>query len=398
MHGDPVEKELEALLAEPLSVVQARQLSTLGMLLGGEGRPYVLFGAGNLGRKVLSLIKRQSGSPMAFIDNQEALWGSFIDGVEVLSPRQLLERCGSELPGVITTIWYGEASDCMSQRLEPLRQLGFRHIALFGHLAWRYPQGLLPHYCLDLPEKVLSQAPELLQAFHLLADEASRRIFVAHVRWRLFLDYDQLPPASSRQIYFDRVFTSFAEDEVLYDLGAFDGDTVQGYLDSGRSFCEVHSFEPVADNFAALCRRLDGLQRTGLYAHRLALGDTEGEVRIEADNGPSTRVGHGDQAVPMTTLDTFADSHLPASFIKIDIEGFEPQCLAGGRRLIADRHPVIAVSVYHEQNHLWRILLQLHGYYPGYRFSLCPHVSDGWDLVLYAVPPDRVPSSSSYEE
>ncbi len=398
MSAEALEHELDALLGESIDSVRARQAGALDQLLGGVGHPFALFGAGNLGRKVQALMKGQGLVPLAFIDNNPALWGTSIDGIEVLSPQQLAARHDGELPGIITTIWYGEASDSMAQRLEPLRRLGFNKIALFGHLAWRFPQGFLPHYCLDLPEKVLADAEGVRQAFRLLADEESRRLFVAHVRWRLFLDYDVLPAASPRQIYFDGHFTTFREDEVLYDLGAFDGDTAQGYLDSGRGYREVHCFEPVADNFSRLRARLADLHRSGLNAHRLALGDVAGEVLIEADHGPSSRVGHGEQSVPMTTLDDFAAAHAPASFIKIDIEGFEPQCLAGGRRLISERHPVIAVSVYHEQDHLWRILLQLHSYHDGYRFSLCPHVSDGWDLVLYAVPTDRVPPHSSDEQ
>ena len=94
----------------------------------------------------------------------------------------------------------------------------------------------------------------------------------------------------------------------------------------------------------------------------------------------------------MTTLDQMSTDELPPTFIKIDIEGFEPQCLAGGRRVISECHPVIAVCVYHEQDHLWSILLQLHEYYPHYHFSLCPHLAEGWDLVLYAVPEDRLPT------
>jgi len=94
----------------------------------------------------------------------------------------------------------------------------------------------------------------------------------------------------------------------------------------------------------------------------------------------------------MTTLDALSTSELPPTFIKIDIEGFEPQCLAGGRNVISKHHPVIAVCIYHEQDHLWSILLQLNDYYPHYHFSLCPHLAEGWDLVLYAVPKDRLPN------
>jgi len=280
----------------------------------------------------------------------------------------------------------------MADHLAPLRKLGFEHIALFGHLAWRYPQHLLPHYCMDLPENVLPEADAIRQAFGLLADEESRKLFVDHIEWRLHLNHQLLPVSSPLQIYFDARFSTDNAEEVVFDIGAFNGDTVEGYLFTGRGYREYHCFEPVARNFDALKSCLVRLDQPGLHAHRMAVGDGIGEVLIEASNGPSSRVGRGDERVPMTTLDELAAQGLIPTFIKIDIEGFEPQCLAGGRHLIAKHRPVIAVSAYHEQNHLWRILLQLHDYYTDYRFSLCPHVSEGWDLVLYAVPQERVPS------
>ncbi|HTQ36217.1 MAG TPA: FkbM family methyltransferase [Steroidobacteraceae bacterium] len=393
--GMSLDERLDGLLGESLESVRARQVNTLEQLLGRLEQPFVLFGASHLGRKVQDRLKRLGYAPRAFIDNNPALWGTQIDSVPVFSPKQLAELDRNALPGVICTIWSGHLADRMPDRLAPLRRLGFGRIALFGHLAWRFPQGLLPHYCLDLPEKVLPDAQRIRRAFALLGDEESRQLFVDHVEWRLFLNHDLLPGASPRQIYFDRHFSTDFPGELVYDIGAFNGDSVADYLSRGRGYREIHSFEPSLANYGALQRHLDTLQPArgrGLHAHHLAVGDSSGEILIESGGGPSGRVGRGDERVPITTIDELAGQIGAATFIKIDIEGFEPQCLAGGRRLISENHPVMAVSAYHLQDHLWSLLLQLHDYYPDYRFSLCPHVSDGWDLVLYAVPPDRIPS------
>lgn len=397
MNAETLTHRLDRLLSEPLDSIRERQVHTLERLIGGLDLPFVLLGASYLGRKALVVLKQIGYEPCAFMDNNPALWGTQIDSVPVYSPAQLAERYAGELPAVICTIWSGHIHDCMADRLAPLRRLGFERIALFGHLAWRYHEHFLPHYSMDLPEKVVPEGPAIREAFALLGDEGSRQLFVDHIEWRLHLNHDLLPVSSPRQIYFDATFSTDNADEVVFDLGAFNGDTAQGYLATGRGYREIHCFEPVASNFAALQTCLDGLALPGLWAHRLAVGDCQGEVLIEAANGPSSRVGLGDECVQMTTLDELATQGTSPSFIKIDIEGFEPQCLAGGRRLITEQHPVIAVSVYHEQNHLWRILLQLNSYYGDYHFSLCPHVSDGWDLVLYAVPATRVPPHSRYE-
>ncbi len=383
---------LDILLSEPLEAVRERQRHTLEQLIGGLEQPFVLFGASHLGRKALAVLKQIGYPPVAFIDNNPAAWGTYIDNVPVTSPSQLAEQYQNRLPAVICTIWSGHISDRMSDRLAPLRQLGFDRIALFGHLAWCHPQAFLPHYALDLPEKVILHADQVKKAFSLLSNEQSRRMFVDHVEWRLSLDHDLLPIASSLKIYFDDYFSSRFPDEVVYDIGAFDGDTVQDYLTTGRGYREIHCFEPEASNYSRLTDRLEELSLPGIHAHCAAVGDQVGESHIEAEHGPSSRVGHGEQLIKMTTLDALSTSELPPTFIKIDIEGFEPQCLAGGRNVISKHHPVIAVCIYHEQDHLWSILLQLNDYYPHYHFSLCPHLAEGWDLVLYAVPKDRLPN------
>ncbi|ONM45788.1 hypothetical protein BXT89_00375 [Halopseudomonas pachastrellae] len=392
MLDTPLSQRLESLLSEPLEVVRRRQQHSLEQLIGGLDSPFVLFGASHLGRKALVALKQMGFVPRAFIDNNPAVWGTEIDAVPVMSPTQLAEQDKDNLPSVICTIWSGHISDRMSDRLVPLRQRGFKRIALFGHLAWRYPDTFLPHYSLDLPEKVILQAEQVRRAFSLLCDEQSRQMFVDHVEWRLSLDHDLLPIASARQIYFDDHFSTRIVDEVIYDVGAFDGDTVKDYLSTGRGYREIHCFEPEASNYSKLTARLAQLSLSNVHAHSTAVGDCAGESRIEAEQGASSRVGHGDQVVRMTTLDQMSTTGLPPTFIKIDIEGFEPQCLAGGRRVISECHPVIAVCVYHEQDHLWSIPLQLHEYYPHYHFSLCPHLAEGWDLVLYAVPKDRLPT------
>jgi hypothetical protein len=63
--------------------------------------------------------------------------------------------------------------------------------------------------------------------------------------------------------------------------------------------------------------------------------------------------------------------------------------VTGAATLIATRAPVLAICVYHAQDHLWRVPTALHELCPEYRFTLRPHNEAGWDLVLYAVAPHR---------
>ena len=77
------------------------------------------------------------------------------------------------------------------------------------------------------------------------------------------------------------------------------------------------------------------------------------------------------------------------TFVKMDVEGAELGALAGAAGLIEAHAPMLALSAYHRQDHLWRVLLTVAAIQPAYRFFLRPHNEEGWDLVLYAVPPGR---------
>ena len=389
-------QRLEALLSEDLSSVLKREANTLESKIGSLDKPFLLFGAGNLGRKVFKKLDSIGKRPVAFIDNNSGLWGSNIHGVPVISPVEAASRFNVDSLGVIVTIWFGEATDQMSDRISPLLKLGFHKIAQFGHLAWMFPEEFLPYYCLDRPSKIINSADKIREAFSLLSDDESRKLFVDHIEWRLFLDYDCLPSPSSLQIYFNNHYINYSDKEVLYDIGAFTGDSVASFLKSwrGKQFGKIHTFEPSQNNFGILQKYVNNLGELNekVIAHQIALGDRLGEIQVESENGPSSRVGLGSQTVFMTTIDQFTQSHEAPTFIKIDIEGFEIECLKGAERVISSCSPVVAVSVYHLQSHIWEIILQLNSYCPDYNYSLCPHVADGWDLVLYAVPVSRQPS------
>jgi hypothetical protein len=89
------------------------------------------------------------------------------------------------------------------------------------------------------------------------------------------------------------------------------------------------------------------------------------------------------------TLDDLFDREA-ITYLKMDIEGQELGALHGALGVITRCRPVLAICVYHTQDHLWSIPLFLRRYLREYAFFLRPHKPDGWDLILYAVPRERV--------
>ena len=145
MTNPALSQRLEQLLSEDRVSVLKREEEALESKIGSLDQPFLLFGAGHLGRKVFKKLIAIGKRPVGFIDNNPKLWGTEIQGVPVMAPAIAAGKYDAASMGVITTIWCGEATDKMSDRLNPIRALGFCKIALFGHLAWKFQDEFLPH-------------------------------------------------------------------------------------------------------------------------------------------------------------------------------------------------------------------------------------------------------------
>jgi phosphoglycerate dehydrogenase-like enzyme len=83
--GLDLQKQLDALLGEEPESVTQRERTAFDGLTSPHGDALILFGAGGLGRKVLSRLQSLGIAILAFADNNPALWGTAIDGVPVMS-------------------------------------------------------------------------------------------------------------------------------------------------------------------------------------------------------------------------------------------------------------------------------------------------------------------------
>jgi hypothetical protein len=78
------------------------------------------------------------------------------------------------------------------------------------------------------------------------------------------------------------------------------------------------------------------------------------------------------------------------TYLKMDIEGAEPDALQGAAATVRRERAILAVCAYHAQDHLWRLPLAVAGLVgDGYRYSYRRYEPDCWELVLYAVPEGR---------
>jgi FkbM family methyltransferase len=354
------------------------------------GERVVIVGAGGLGRTLLRGLREQSISVVAVVDNDPNRWGETIGEVVVRSAREAADLYGSDAVFVIA-IWNAGRRRNQTDVRRQLQSLGCQSVISFVEAFRCFPDSFLPYFAVDRAENVASARESVDRAFALLADDRSQDIFQRQLNWRVTADFDLLSSPGDEPQYFPPDVYRLRDDEAFVDCGAFDGDTLRQFLSlTDGAFSHYWALEPDERNFEALVsfvRRLPADSATRITCLPLAASDREGQERFDARGSASSTVSDaGSVAVNCARLDDLVDA---CTIIKLDVEGAEPRVLDGARRLIRESSPVLAISAYHTQAHLWELPLLVHSMNPSYELLYREHNEEGFDLVLYAVPPSR---------
>jgi FkbM family methyltransferase len=393
MAAAALNERLETVLALDPSETTGRLRARFDRLAGSAKDSIILFGAGAAGRHALEGMRKAGCEPLAFADNNPRLWNTAVDGLQVLSPDDAAKRFGQTAVFVVT-IFQGAPA-----RLQ-LEEMGVARVTSLPPLCWKFAETLLPLGSLAPPKPQGPEASAIRAAFDLWADEASRREFVGQLEWRSTLESETLPAASPLdEMYFPVDLIAPRPDEVFVDCGAFDGDTLRAFLGfSGGRFERYLALEPDARNHARFLQNLGHFepgQRASVAVRQAAVGAHVGKVCFDAQGTLASAVSSAGQCyVDCVTLDSLSWDAAP-TFIKFDVEGAEADALLGAASLIARSAPTLAICVYHKPEDLWTLPLMVQRIDPAYRFFLRRYVEDCWEMVCYAIPPQRIVNSTS---
>jgi FkbM family methyltransferase len=169
--------------------------------------------------------------------------------------------------------------------------------------------------------------------------------------------------------YFDLDIAKCDANEVFVDLGAYTGDTVENYLDTYTGYKKIYCYEIVPQIFLKLKQNLE--QYPNIDCREKGVGDKKGTLFITDEEPADTMhklADKGKVEVLVVTLDE--DITEPVTFIKMDIEGGEQKAILGSRNHIQATHPKLAISVYHNNEDIWKCARMIDDIDPGYTFYL----------------------------
>ena len=311
----------------------------------------------------------------------------FVDGVPVATSREFLARSGEFIDAI-----------CIDFSQTPYTQAYYAQLARHAGCECRDLLQLLA--CFDAPSvyepitlyraRTRERAEDWLKLAQRLADDQSRETLYGVLLQRLEYDRRWIKDVriDGRDEYFGTAsitdtFT-LGRHEHFVDCGAHRGTVVQKLLSStGWQYGSIHAFEPDSENFAAL-QTLTPWRLERFQSHQLAVSDRTELLRFNQTGTMGSCISEsGASTIQCVRLDDMVER---ATFIKLDVEGFEARALKGAAHLLSKYRPRLTVASYHYATDLLDIAQTIDELTPDYSFYLRHHFGYFYDTILYATP------------
>lgn len=194
-----------------------------------------------------------------------------------------------------------------------------------------------------------------------------------------------------KQYFFQRdgVTVRPEEGDFVVDGGACFGDTAVVFSNAVGPEGLVYSFDPVAEHIDILQFNIAQFFHPNVMAMPYGISDHHVDAPLMVLNkyNPGFRVESA--ALPLRSLDELVASGEIAKvdFIKLDVEGAELGALKGAMDTIWRFKPKLAVSLYHNPDDLFDLVLFIRNKFPFYRLHIGQYTIDYGETVLYCAPP-----------
>ncbi len=206
--------------------------------------------------------------------------------------------------------------------------------------------------------------------------------------WITFdLDYIDVMKERNFADYYDLDLVKCDDQEVVVDLGAWIGDSVEGYINVYGKYRKIYCYEIDASSMEEMKKNLN--KYSGIEYRNKAVGSKNSRGGYAVCNPQSTinRITDDPAGEEIEIVSLDEDIREKITLIKMDIEGAEQDALTGCIRHIREEKPKLLISVYHNNEDIWKIPKMIYDMNEDYQFYLR---SNGWqwgpaELVLFAI-------------
>lgn len=350
-----------------------------------------IWGAGDFFiRSYERMFKNRNIEISYIVDSKKEKHGQkIIDNIVCISPEKLLELNN---PVVIPYLYNGFDEVC--------------NFCIKNHIRWIHKS----HFMLDMQDIdkrqldwFIKQKSKIMNVYDFLYDEESKKVYSYAISSRITYEYKKInyPKIYSGGEYFSPNVVGFElkQDEDFLDVGAFNGDTIEKFLNTtNKTFSSIYALEMSKKNFKELKKYIE--TKYGSVKHKIEMinCDAWDEKTIttcgdESDHsGISCSINKGKRSflsseeiedVQLDMIDNILKDR-KISFIKMDIEGAEVKAIKGAKECIRINSPKMAICIYHNLSDYWEVPLAIKNTNPNYNIAVRHHSNDNSGTVCYA--------------
>lgn len=175
------------------------------------------------------------------------------------------------------------------------------------------------------------------------------------------------------------------DDAIVFDIGAYRGDTAYYFSKNCNKDAQIYCFEPDNNAFEILknvCKKYN-LDNTKQY--NILFLDRQKKINF-------TNMGNLTVEKEAITVDDFilANNITRLDFIKMDVEGAEKTILEGGKNAIKTLRPALAIAIYHGGDLFFEDFITvptlIKNITPNYKYFLRSFIPWGGEVILYCIP------------
>jgi FkbM family methyltransferase len=352
--------------------------------------PLALYGAGNLGRLAWDFLKAVGQDLVMAIDRnarqlaQEQAWS----GVRLLQADEVAETAKREIRLAVSVV---AAPYVPLER--SLAELGFKDIVPFYDLAesFRHVHPLSNGWF--APPLTAEDQNNTSKVLTLWDDDVSRAHHLQFLAWRRLREewtFEAAPAPDCARFFIPEVTRLLHDDEILLDAGAHHGGVTQAFVHQTKcAFRQIIAVEPDPSSRARLEENLQSWLPNDPRVSVIdcALAEDEGEARFHEGLGYASQLSDtGRMRITTRPLDALG---LSPTFVKLHLEGGELPALQGARETLLSARPIVAATVYHNADGIWKTPLWLMKTLPDHRFLFRVDSWCGTGAVVYAIPKER---------
>ena len=226
-----------------------------------------------------------------------------------------------------------------------------------------------------------------------LEDDSSK--FLLHAILNNFINYDftslQKTLNQKYHHYFDFDILPKMKEEVFADIGSYTGDTVLDFIKcyGENSYKKIYCYEITTDIIPTLKNNL--INYKNIEIKSLAVSNKSKTLYLDENstsNSANKTKNKGKIKIEAKSLDE--DVKEKISLIKMDIEGDEELALMGAKKHIQNDTPKLLISLYHNNNHYFKLPKLIYSYNKNYKFYLRNYGGNLYptEIVLFAIPKD----------